>query len=584
MSLISGDVIDGEGTEKVGTILANQPSLVLPALTTKTGKSLTGDSGVTLRIRSVLEDNTLEYRVAPQADSVRKIAVITKPELVLSIEPNYILAGGTFDLKATASQTLIRPIEARVDLYSSVGSIFLAPDSRGVKVITIPVDKTSATLSLTSRDAGISGVDGIITARLLNVTGFIRSDSAPDHSVTIGVLKNYPTVSVTAPAQVREDAGTIAVTLDTGSFRPYANLPIEVTTLTASDTGTPSDYLGTYDFNKAISIGTSGRATIQVPVNHNNQYRGYGEITFTLADGDSYTANTDESSRIAKVIIEEAEPHPTRTISISAPDQVLEGEDIIVMLTNNESLNAGESIDVALKVTPNPEGFYNLADSDTSPITFTATTPGNEQTITIKTNDDDSLTSNGTIDITLLRGFNYEPDNSSPHQVTIVAKEALPQVSISRSTPATIYEADDAVFTIFVTGVQLTQPLPVALTVAQGVSEDFIVDPASTPTSVDVATTGTGKLRIKTIADATQENDGTITVTLAASSTQSYTIGSPATASVTVLDNDDPALHSINISAVSNTAVTEADGAMAMFEITGTGGTSADRQCNCSSN
>ena len=92
----SGDVIDGEGTEKVGTILANQPSLVLPALTTKTGKSLTGDSGVTLRIRSVLEDNTLEYRVAPQADSVRKIAVIAKPELVLSIEPNYILAGGTF--------------------------------------------------------------------------------------------------------------------------------------------------------------------------------------------------------------------------------------------------------------------------------------------------------------------------------------------------------------------------------------------------------------------------------------------------------------------------------------------------------
>ena len=159
-----------------------------------------------------------------------------------------------FDLKATASQTLIRPIEARVDLYSSVGSIFLAPDSRGVKVITIPVDKTSASLTLTSRDAGISGIDGIITARLLNVTGFIRSDSAPDHSVTIGVLKNYPTVSVTAPAQVREDAGNIAVTLDTGSFRPYANLPIEVTTLTASDTGTPSDYLGMYDFDSMQSV------------------------------------------------------------------------------------------------------------------------------------------------------------------------------------------------------------------------------------------------------------------------------------------------------------------------------------------
>ena len=110
---------------------------------------------------------------------------------------------------------------------------------------------------------------------------------------------------------------------------------------------------------------------------------------------------------------------------------------------------------------------------------------------------------------------------------------------------------------------------------AQGVSDDFILNPATTPTSVDVATTGTSKLRIETIADADQEDDGTITVTLSDSS-KTYLLGSPATASVTVLDNDDPELHSINITAVSQSAVTEADGAMAMFAITATGGTSGD--------
>ena len=57
-------------------------------------------------------------------------------------------------------------------------------------------------------------------------------------------------------------------------------------------------------------------------------------------------------------------------------------------------------------------------------------------------------------------------------------------------------------------------------------------------------------------------------------SPRTYLLGSPATASVTVLDNDDPALHSINFVATSSLPVDEADGAMAMFEITATGGTS----------
>ena len=115
----------------------------------------------------------------------------------------------------------------------------------------------------------------------------------------------------------------------------------------------------------------------------------------------------------------------------------------------------------------------------------------------------------------------------------------------------------------------LTQPISVGLSVAQGDSDDFINDPSTTPTSVDVTTTGTGELRVNTVADATQEDDGMITVTLAASTDQTYLLGSPRTASVTVLDNDDPALHSVNITAVSNT-VAEADDAMAMFEVTAT--------------
>ena len=55
---------------------------------------------------------------------------------------------------------------------------------------------------------------------------------------------------------------------------------------------------------------------------------------------------------------------------------------------------------------------------------------------------------------------------------------------------------------------------------------------------------------------------------------QTYLLGSPATASITVKDNDDPSLHRINIVATSISPVTEGDRAMAEFEITATGGTS----------
>ena len=569
-----GNVIDGESNERTGVILAGQSQLVLPAETTKTGVSLTGDSAVRLRLRSVLVDNTLDYRLA--ARSERRILVRARPEVVLSIEPNYILAGESFDLKATATETLIRPVKVRVDLFSSLSNNFLALYYPGIKILDIPVDETSATLSVRSRAAEVSGVDGIITARLLSVTGFTRPTSAPDHSVTVGVLESYPVVSLSAPARVSEDVanGMFEVTLDTGSFRPFTNLPIRVTGLNVSETGSNSGYLGSYDSNQVIEIGTSGSSTpVEIPVNNQGGYNGFGEITLTLADGDEYTANTVDNANTAQVIIEDTDNHPSRTISLAATDQVLEGEDITVTLTNNEALGASESIEVAFRVTANPEGFYNPTDSHSSPVIFTDTTPANEQTITIKTNDSDALTTNGTIDIEVVRGDQYEPDSATPEQVTIVAKETLPMVSISSST-SSIYEGDYAEFTVYVQNLVLTQPITVGLSVAQEAGENFI-DEASTPTSVDVATTGTGKFRVKTIADATEEADGTITVTLARSPNQSYAVGSHGTASVTVQDNDDPALASINIAPVSDTAVTEADDAMAMFNITATGGTSS---------
>ena len=294
----------------------------------------------------------------------------------------------------------------------------------------------------------------------------------------MGVLESYPVVSISAPVRVKEDAGYIPLTVSSGSFVPTADLPLIVTGVTASDTGTPADYLGTTDLTSIpISYSPiSGFKTIEVPITHDTNYRGYGEITFELADGDEYTASPIESSRIVKVIIAEAETS-SRTIAFSAPDRVLEGEDIEVTFTNNEALSAGESIDVEFNIVADPVGFYDTDNSDSSPITFTNTTPGNEQTITIATNDSATLNSNGMIEIEVVRGEYYEPASATPHQVTIAAKETLPVVTIEPAGPTSIEEGEDAVFTVSASGVTLSETLPVSITVEQGAGEDFILDP-----------------------------------------------------------------------------------------------------------
>ena len=67
-----------------------------------------------------------------------------------------------------------------------------------------------------------------------------------------------------------------------------------------------------------------------------NNYRPYGELTFTLVDGDEYTANTTESLRIVKVIIEDAETSSySITLSFTVPERVLEGQDIEVLVSND---------------------------------------------------------------------------------------------------------------------------------------------------------------------------------------------------------------------------------------------------------
>ena len=479
----------------------------------------------------------------------------TTPKITLS-GPNYIKEGATFDVVATASHLPDNLTSVNIVLASDDNNNFLAFGSRGAKTIEIHPNQKTGKIAVSSRADGEFGNRGLITAELISGSGYLISSSRKvNRTSVVVVLETLPIVSISVPqTQVREDAGTFNLVLETKSFTPDLGRPLNITGLSATDTGTPNDYLGTFDFS-LIEIKSTGRKVIQVPVSHNNTYRGWGEITFTLRDGQEYTANTEESKRVVKVAIAEAE-ESTRKINVSAPDRVIEGENIEVTLMTTEPLGSGESINVATSVRASPSGFYDLDNSDQSPVTITHAS--DSTTFNIATHDSILLNQNGMIEISVVRGDQYEPASTTPEQVTIVAKETLPTVRIDRTSPSSIDEGEDAVFAVTATGVTLTQELEVAVNVEEGASDDFIDTTIMTPSSVIVKTGGTGELRIKTKADEVDEPNGTISVTLEKSSGATYLLGSRKFAMITVKDNDDDGTLP-KISIAGTTPVTEGD-------------------------
>ena len=226
------------------------------------------------------------------------------------------------------------------------------------------------------------------------------------------------------------------------------------------------------------------------------------------------------------------------------------------MFTNNESLTGGDTIEVAFTVIANPEGFYDVAGTGDTTVTFSAAR--DTESFTISTNDSPSLTSNGTIDITVVRGDQYEPASAAPEQVAIIVPEPVPTVSVNRVGPSFIDEGEEAVFNVTATGT-LSQQLPVAVTVQD--ASNFIDTTATPiPTSVNVASdTNIGVIRLNTIPDAVDEPNGMIMVTLGDSSDNSYALGSSRTARIEVRDNDDATLPDITISQTGTTPVVEGD-------------------------
>ena len=142
-----------------------------------------------------------------------------------------------------------------------------------------------------------------------------------------------------------------------------------------------------------------------------------------------------------------------------------------------------------------------------------------------------------------------EPEQQQQQQVI-----TLPAVSVSAGADVT--EGGDAVFTV------TASPAPAAelsVTVTVATAGEFGVTAGSR--TVPIPVTGSATLTLATANDGADEPDGSVSVTVAAGN--GYTIGDPASGSVSIADNDAP-LPAVTVSA--GDAVTE--GGDATFTVT----------------
>ncbi len=120
--------------------------------------------------------------------------------------------------------------------------------------------------------------------------------------------------------------------------------------------------------------------------------------------------------------------------------------------------------------------------------------------------------------------------------------EVVPEVTVAAG--AAVTEGGDAIFTI-----TASPPPPEALAVSVSVAIEGDYGVTAGSRTVTVGATGSATLTIGTTDDAVDEADGSVTATVAAG--DGYTVGSPASGSVAVSDDDEPEITLTAGSAVS---------------------------------
>ncbi len=223
------------------------------------------------------------------------------------------------------------------------------------------------------------------------------------------------------------------------------------------------------------------------------------------------------------------------TVVITGGSAITEGGNAVFTLTANPAPPLPLEVTVTVTQTGDVVANDNLLGSRTVIIPATGS-----MTHTVATVDDTNLEENGRVTVTVETG-DYTVGNPSSASVTVHDNDGTspppttPTITIRDSNPDPVTEGSDAVFTLTANP---APPLPLEVTVTVTQTGNFVASGNLNVQTVTIPPSGSTTHTVATVDDTSPEANGMVRVTV--SQGTGYTVGSLASAAVTVHDNDGP--------------------------------------------
>ncbi len=338
------------------------------------------------------------------------------PNPVVSIQADGdIVEGGTaqFTVKANPKPTGNLPVSVMVGASGDYGA------TAGSRTVTVSTSGTTS-FSVATADDDVDEPDGSLTVTLMEGKEYKMSPS--DKTATVSIRDNdfpKPVVSITADGDITE-GDDVVFTIKASAVPPGApsdDLSVEVTIETSGD------YVA-FTGSKTVTVSPGGSVTLTIATTDDDNDEVDGSVTATLIAGDDYQVDASQSEARVNVLDNDL---PKPVVSITAGQDITEGEDAVFTISASEAHPDAPSGDLSVNVAIESIGDY---DAFTGPKTVVVS-PGSSVTLTIATTDDLLDDLEGSITATLKSGDGYTLSNShGAATVNVADDDASPTVSV----------------------------------------------------------------------------------------------------------------------------------------------------------
>ena len=450
---------------------------------------------------------------------------------------------------------------------NTITAAVTAPDGQTTMTYTVTVTRayTPPTATIAAGTSPVTeGADASFTVRLdkaakdalsvaVSVTETGQMLSGTASSVAIAVGDTTATLNLgTVDDSVVEDASSVTVVL--GSGDGYA-----VGTTDSAEVSVANDDAATFAVAALpVRIDEGGAATLTVSIANGVTFTADQAVTLTVsgtATADDYTLDATTLTLPAGAgavsatltATDDGAEEPDETVTVTAVHGGTEIGTATVTIPANDPLSTDATVK-ALTLSGLDIGTFDPA---TTLYTATAAEPVAQTTVTVTPNDADATvtitdpsgsTAGATRNVTLDYGANTitaavtAPDGQTTMTYTVTVTRAYtpPTATIAAGT-SPVTEGADASFTV-----RLDKAAKDALSVAVSVTETGQML-SGTASSVAIAAGVTQTtLMLGTVDDSAVEDASTVTAALAAG--DGYTLGTAASASVSVQDDDEEEL------------------------------------------